>query len=196
MDRPVRGRGRGGRGCGRGRVPRPRANTRASVASSSASSGSQSENQSHHSEPQRQEPVDPYVMMQGMMAKMTQMGQLMETMQRAATTGQQQQQGQQLPPNGGVISRIINDISRKRPPTFEGSSEPADIIHWIDHFEKLFEMVNCPEENRTTVAAYYLGKSAHTWWLATRTTDGVYTWEEFKNRMCNTPVIYGDITAP
>ncbi|KAL6493176.1 hypothetical protein OROGR_032935 [Orobanche gracilis] len=186
MDRPVRGRGRGGRGRGRGRVPRPRANTRANTASSSAESGSPSENQSHPSEQQqRQEHVDPYVVMQGMMAQMTQMGQLMETMQRAATAGQQQQQqGQQPPPNGGsVVSRIINDISRQRPPTFEGSSEPADIIHWIDHFEKLFEMVNCLEENRTSVAAYYLGKGAHTWWLATRPTDGVHTWEEFKNRM-------------
>ncbi|KAL6493242.1 hypothetical protein OROGR_033001 [Orobanche gracilis] len=102
-----------------------------------------------------------------MMAQMTQMGQLMETMQRAATSGQQQQQ-EQPPPNGGVVNRIINDISRQRPPTFEGSSEPADIIHWIDHFEKLFEMVNCPAENHTTVAAYYLSKGAHTWWLATR----------------------------
>ncbi|KAL6497197.1 hypothetical protein OROGR_029126 [Orobanche gracilis] len=121
--------------------------------------------------------------MQGVMAQMTQMGQLMENMQRAATAGQQQQQQEQPPPNGGVISRIINDISRQRPPIFEGSSEPADIIHWIDHFENLFEMVNCPAENRTTVVAYYLSKGAHTWWLATRPTDGVYTWEEFKNRM-------------
>ncbi|KAL6545418.1 hypothetical protein OROGR_009292 [Orobanche gracilis] len=139
MDRPVRGRDRGGRGHGRGRVPRPRADTRANAAPSSAGSGSQSENQSHHSEPQRQEPVDPCVMMQVMMVQMTQMGQLMETMQRAATVGQQQ--GQQPPPNGSVVSRKINDISRQRPPIFEGSSEPADIIHWIDYFEKLFEML-------------------------------------------------------
>ncbi|KAL6501516.1 hypothetical protein OROGR_026649 [Orobanche gracilis] len=168
MNRPVRGRGWGGRGRGQGRVPRRRANTRANAAHSSVGSGSQSENQSHHSEQQqRQEPVDPYVMMQGMMAQMTQMGQLMETMQRIATAGQQQQQGQQPLPNGGVASHIINDISRQRPPIFEGSSEPADIIHWIDYFEKLFKMVNCLEKNRTAVAAYYLGKSAHTWWLAT-----------------------------
>ncbi|KAL6506272.1 hypothetical protein OROGR_024453 [Orobanche gracilis] len=123
-------------------------------------------------------------MMQGMMAQITQMGQLMKTMQRVATVGQQQQQGQQPPPIGGVVSRIINDISRQRPPIFEGSSEPVDIIHWIDHLEKLFEMVSCPEENRTAVAAaYYLGKSAHIWWLATRPTDGVYMWDELKNRM-------------
>ncbi|KAL6537551.1 hypothetical protein OROMI_026085 [Orobanche minor] len=51
-------------------------------------------------------------------------------------------------PHGGIVSRIISDISRQRPPTFEGSSEPADIVHWIEHFEKLFEMVDCPEENR------------------------------------------------
>ncbi|KAL6586226.1 hypothetical protein OROMI_002870 [Orobanche minor] len=44
-------------------------------------------------------------------------------------------------------------------------------------------MVDCPKENRVSVAAYYLSKSAHTWWLSVRPADGAYTWEEFKNLM-------------
>ncbi|KAL6584496.1 hypothetical protein OROMI_003785 [Orobanche minor] len=142
MERAVRGRG--GRGCGAGRNPGRRMNTRANAGEQASSAGSDaantagestrspatqvSESVSHTQNSVQQEDihVDPLTVMQGMMAQMMQMANLMETMHHSVT------QNQQAPPplrKERGVSTIINDISRQRPPTFEGSSKPADIIH-------------------------------------------------------------------
>ncbi|KAL6550370.1 hypothetical protein OROMI_020858 [Orobanche minor] len=81
------------------------------------------------------------------------------------------------------VNQMIGDISRLRPPTFEGSSEPADIIHWLGHFDKLFDMVQCPEEHKVAVAAYYLSKDAYSWWLSMKPTVRDCGWNKFKTLM-------------
>ncbi|KAL6534882.1 hypothetical protein OROGR_013557 [Orobanche gracilis] len=191
MDRAVRGRR--GRGRGAGRNPRPRANNRNNAIDQASSAGSdtansagestrspatrvsQSVNHNQDSVQQDDVHVNPLTIMQGMMAQMTQMANLMGTMQN--------QQAQPPPRQERCVSTIINDISRQRPPSFEGSSEPADVIHWLDHFEKLFTMVECPEGHKVSVAAYYLGKSAHSWWQSCKHTNGPINWDQFKARM-------------
>ncbi|KAL6555042.1 hypothetical protein OROGR_006300 [Orobanche gracilis] len=128
--------------------------------------------------------VNPIRVMQGMMAQMTQMAQIVQTLQNPAVHGLPKQEPQ-VPVfrHVGDVSQIVGDISRLRPPTFEGSSEPADIVHWLDHFDKLFDMVQCPEELKVAVAAYYLSKGAYSWWLSMKPTSRDCVWSEFKTLM-------------
>ncbi|KAL6560920.1 hypothetical protein OROHE_006097 [Orobanche hederae] len=200
MERAARGRrgGRRGGGRGAGRNLGPRMNTRANARDQASSAGSDAANSAgestrspatlvsrsvgHTQDSVQQEGihVDPLTVMQGMMAQMTQMANLMETMHHSIT---QNQQAPPPPRQEQGVSTIVNDISRQRPPSFEGSSEPTDIIHWLNHFEKLFTMVECPEGHKVFVAAYYLGKSAHSWWQSVKPTNGPVDWESFKARM-------------
>ncbi|KAL6509644.1 hypothetical protein OROGR_022954 [Orobanche gracilis] len=128
--------------------------------------------------------VNPFQVMQGMMAQMTQMAQIVETLQNSMVQGLPQQ-GPQVPicRHVGDVSQIVGNISRMRPPTFEGSSEPADIVHWLEHLDKLFDMGQCPEELKVAVAAYYLSKGAYSWWLSMKPTSRDCVWSEFKTLM-------------
>ncbi|KAL6568861.1 hypothetical protein OROHE_003602 [Orobanche hederae] len=125
--------------------------------------------------------VDPSRIMKGMMAQMTQ---IVETTQTSTVCGPPQQKPR-VPfyRHVGDVSQMVGDISRLKPPTFEGSSEPADIIHWLGHFDKLFDMVQCPEEHKVAVAAYYLSKGAYSWWLSVKPTGCDCGWSEFKTLM-------------
>ncbi|KAL6570286.1 hypothetical protein OROMI_014800 [Orobanche minor] len=128
--------------------------------------------------------VDPSWIMKGMMAQMTQVTQIVETLQTSKVHGPSQQ-GPHMPfyRQVGNVSQMVGDISRLRPPTFEGSSEPADIIHWLGHFDKLFDLVQCPEEHKVSVAAYYLSKGAYSWWLSMKPTGRDCVWIKFKTLM-------------
>ncbi|KAL6560462.1 hypothetical protein OROGR_004021 [Orobanche gracilis] len=122
--------------------------------------------------------------MEGMMSQMTQLTQIVGTMQTSMVSGTNQQ-GSQMPSfwQDGNANQIVGEISRLRPPTFEGSTEPTDILHWLEHFDKLFDIVNCPEENRVPVAAYYLCKGAYSWWLSVKPANHACNWDEFKTLM-------------
>lgn len=104
-------------------------------------------------------------------------------MQASTAHGQQRHPLQPPQTHVGKVSRIISDISRQRPPAFEGSTKPADIVHLLEHFEKLFNMVGCPEENKVVVVSYYLNKGTHSWWLYVKPTDGICNWDDFKTPM-------------
>ncbi|KAL6509806.1 hypothetical protein OROGR_022294 [Orobanche gracilis] len=113
-------------------------------------------------EPTKIGDVDTSWIMKGMMSEMTHMTEIVETMQ---------------------TSMIVGEISRLRPPTFEGSSEPTDVVHWLEHFDKLFDMVQCPEENKVPIAAYYLCKGAYSWWLSVKPANRDCDWDAFKTLM-------------
>ncbi|KAL6581952.1 hypothetical protein OROMI_005966 [Orobanche minor] len=105
MDRAARGRR--GRGRGAGRNPAPRVNTRANARDNLSSAGSDAANSANEathsltinaslsggnagdSVHQENVHVDPLTFMQGMMAQMTQMANLMQTMHNSVTQNQQ-----------------------------------------------------------------------------------------------------------
>ncbi|KAL6570396.1 hypothetical protein OROMI_014910 [Orobanche minor] len=128
--------------------------------------------------------LDPSWFMKDMMAHMTQVTQIVETMQTSTVRGPPQQRPH-VPfyRHFGNVSQMVGDISHLRPPTFEGSSEPADIVHWLGYFDKLFDMVQCPEEHKVAVAAYYLSKGAYSWWLSVKPTGCDCGWSKFKTLM-------------
>ncbi|KAL6513411.1 hypothetical protein OROGR_020897 [Orobanche gracilis] len=135
-------------------------------------------------EPTKIGDVDTSWIMKGIMFEMTHMTEIVETMQTSMVRNPRQQ-GSQVPfyKQIGSVSQIVGEISRLRPPTFERSSEPTDVVHWLEHFDKLFDMVQCPEENKVPIAAYYLCKGAYSWWLSVKPANRDCDWDAFKTLM-------------
>ncbi|CAH9108797.1 unnamed protein product, partial [Cuscuta europaea] len=77
-------------------------------------------------------------------------------------------------------------VAARNPPSYQGQEDPLILEDWIRSFDKLFEAVNCPAEQRVDIAAYYLHQEADNWWA----TDGPalrqqpnLSWESFKEAM-------------
>ncbi|CAH9072795.1 unnamed protein product [Cuscuta europaea] len=77
-------------------------------------------------------------------------------------------------------------VAARNPPSFQGQEDPLILEYWIRTFDKLFEAVNCPAEQRVDIAAYYFHQEADNWWA----TDGPalrqqpnFTWEALKEAM-------------
>ncbi|CAH9070981.1 unnamed protein product [Cuscuta europaea] len=77
-------------------------------------------------------------------------------------------------------------VAARNPPSYQGQEDPFILEDWIRSFDKLFEAVNCPAEQRVDITAYYLHQEADNWWA----TDGPalrqqpnLSWEAFKEAM-------------
>ena len=50
------------------------------------------------------------------------------------------------------------------PPPFKGESNPVAAETWLKEVRKVFRAINCPEEDKTRLAAYMLQERAEVWW--------------------------------
>ncbi|XP_019160932.1 PREDICTED: uncharacterized protein LOC109157531 [Ipomoea nil] len=79
------------------------------------------------------------------------------------------------------------DLSRKitgrNPPCYLGQEDPEVLESWIRTFDKLFDVVGCPEDQRVEAAVYYLQGEDDHWWVmegpTVRAREG-FDWEMFK----------------
>lgn len=81
------------------------------------------------------------------------------------------------------FSRYMEAVARLKPPTFDGSGEPAAVTFWLNHFEKLLKGIRCPETEKVAIATYYLIDHASDWWDAAQPTDHEASWEEFRAKL-------------
>ena len=76
-------------------------------------------------------------------------------------------------------------ISQNKPPTYSGAGKPAALKSWLREFDKLFNVVQCPEHLRVDQAAFYLQEEADYWWSNARDSvmsdpDNPLSWKDFK----------------
>ncbi|KAK9681504.1 hypothetical protein RND81_10G007200 [Saponaria officinalis] len=79
--------------------------------------------------------------------------------------GQQQQQQPAPEPR-----TIFEKVARHNPPTYDGVCNPVALEAWIRVVEKLFIATQCPENQKVSIATYYLQKEADNWWAISRAT--------------------------
>ncbi|XP_019157161.1 PREDICTED: uncharacterized protein LOC109153740 [Ipomoea nil] len=86
--------------------------------------------------------------------------------------------------NGG--SDVSRKITGRNPPCFLGQEDPEVLEGWIRTFDKLFNVVGCPEDQRVEAAIYYLQGEADHWWvmegLVVQAREG-FDWGMFKTVM-------------
>ncbi|XP_019150322.1 PREDICTED: uncharacterized protein LOC109147138 [Ipomoea nil] len=71
----------------------------------------------------------------------------------------------------------------RNPPSYLGQEDPEILESWIRTFDKLFDVVNCPEDQRVETTVYYLQEEADHWWVMEGPTlkeKEDFDWEMFK----------------
>ena len=88
-------------------------------------------------------------------------------------------------PTTETASSVSKKISQNKPPSYSGTEEPAALESWLREFDKLFNVVQCPENLRLEQAAFYLQEEADYWWSNARDSvisdpNNPMSWKEFK----------------
>ncbi|XP_019184642.1 PREDICTED: uncharacterized protein LOC109179596 [Ipomoea nil] len=82
--------------------------------------------------------------------------------------------------NGGDVSRKITGCN---PPSYLGQADPEVLENWIRTFDKTFDVVGYPVDQRVEADVYYFQEEADHWWVMEGPTikerEG-FDWEMFK----------------
>nr|GFD40328.1 hypothetical protein [Tanacetum cinerariifolium] len=68
----------------------------------------------------------------------------------------------------------------------EFRTAPVDVVNWISHMEKIFDVMGCEDAFKTRLAGYKFKGDALSWWKAYKQAKGsdvwliTVTWAEFK----------------
>ena len=65
---------------------------------------------------------------------------------------------------GPPESDITRRITQFKPPIYDGSADPKKLKNWIQEFEKVFDVLGCPNIMKVTQAIFYLSDQADLWW--------------------------------
>ncbi|GKA34727.1 zinc finger, CCHC-type, retrotransposon gag domain protein [Tanacetum coccineum] len=71
--------------------------------------------------------------------------------------------GDTIPPG---IHVWIERFTKLKPLAFRSAATPAEAEDWITHMEKLFQVLGCPDNFKTRLAAFKLEGDALSWWKA------------------------------
>ncbi|XP_031120862.1 uncharacterized protein LOC116024097 [Ipomoea triloba] len=77
-------------------------------------------------------------------------------------------------------------VAGKHPPFFAGQEDPMVLENWIHAFNKILEVVECPEGRRVEIASFYLQQEADLWWVhedSVMRQEPKFIWESFKGKM-------------
>ena len=63
------------------------------------------------------------------------------------------------------VGEMFKKISQSKPSTYDGTGEPTVLENWIREFDKLFEVLHCPENLRIDNVVFFLRDEADFWWI-------------------------------
>ena len=78
---------------------------------------------------------------------------------------------------------IVKRARRLGAQEFQGNLDPSVADDWFQVMEEVFEVIQCSDEQKLSIATFMLGGKARDWWRAikTRQSRGVkLTWKDFK----------------
>ncbi|GJY02764.1 hypothetical protein Tco_0360916, partial [Tanacetum coccineum] len=61
---------------------------------------------------------------------------------------------------------VVMLFTKFKPLAFRSAATPAEAEDWITHMEKLFQVLGCPDNFKTRLAAFKLEGDALSWWKA------------------------------
>ncbi|XP_031120825.1 uncharacterized protein LOC116024062 [Ipomoea triloba] len=69
---------------------------------------------------------------------------------------------------------------------FLGQEDPLILEEWMRVFDKMFDAIDCPAEQRVDIAVFYLQQRADIWWAAVGPNlrqSPAFGWEAFKEAL-------------
>ncbi|KAF7141664.1 hypothetical protein RHSIM_Rhsim06G0042800 [Rhododendron simsii] len=74
----------------------------------------------------------------------------------------------------------IEQFQKLKPPTFDGKQDPLVAQSWTLEMEKIFEVMECSEEEKVKLAAFMFTDEAYRWWLTIKESEPNMKWDRFK----------------
>ena len=77
--------------------------------------------------------------------------------------------------------KLADRVARRNPKVYNGSYDPVVLEEWIRGMEKIFTVVEVPEEKKLNIGTYYLSGEADIWWntVKDKLEGPEFTWNEF-----------------
>ncbi|KAJ9536336.1 hypothetical protein OSB04_un000487 [Centaurea solstitialis] len=84
----------------------------------------------------------------------------------------------------GEIHTWLERFNKQKPQSFSVAVDSIDADHWIRHVEKIFNVLEVPDQYKVRLATYKFEKEANNWWEACVQTDPSVrnlSWDDFKH---------------
>ena len=79
-----------------------------------------------------------------------------------------------IPPKGlSKPNDIANSVAKRNPKMYNGKYDLVELEEWIRGMEKVFVVVEVPENKKVNIGTFYLIGEAEIWWNTVR-----YKWQE------------------
>lgn len=91
--------------------------------------------------------------------------------------------GSSLGNSTGEMHTWLERFNKQKPQSFVTAVDSVDAEHWIRHIEKIFNVLDIPDQYRVRLATYMFEKEANNWWEACVQTDPSVknlSWDNFK----------------
>ena len=68
------------------------------------------------------------------------------------------------PENPPKSEKLVDRVAQHNPQVYDGNFDPVELEDWIRKMEKIFAMVEVPEEKKVNTGTFYLIIEADIWW--------------------------------
>ena len=66
------------------------------------------------------------------------------------------------------MHQLVEQFIKLKPPKFSRKEDPEAAPQWVEELEKDFELLECNDHEKVTLAVYQRHDNANDWWKATR----------------------------
>ena len=77
--------------------------------------------------------------------------------------------------------KLVDRVAQCNPKVYDGNYDPVVLEEWVRGMEKIFTVVEVPEEKKVNIGTYYLTGEADIWWNTVRDklVGPEFTWSKF-----------------
>jgi len=81
--------------------------------------------------------------------------------------------------------KLSDRIARRNPKVRDGNYGPVVLEKWVKGMEKIFTVVEVPEEKKVNIETYYLTGEADIWWntIKDKLVRPKSTWSKFQDQL-------------
>ena len=80
---------------------------------------------------------------------------------------------------------MADRVAKRNPRMYGGTYDPVELEEWIRGMEKIFALVEVPENKKVNIGTFYLTGEADIWWntVKGRRQESEFTWEKFTREL-------------
>lgn len=90
-----------------------------------------------------------------------------------------------LPEHPPRSDKLVDRVARRNPKVYDGNLDVVELEDWIRGMEKIFTVVEVPEEKKVNRGAFYLAGEADIWWstVKNKLQGCEFTWAKFLEKI-------------